>query len=48
MKIYKIWYILGLMFMGLFFYSLLTVPSLIMLLLSLTCFILSAKYFKDE
>ena len=48
MKIYKIWYILGLMFMGLFFLSTLTTPSLIMLLLSLVSFILYAKNYKNE
>lgn len=47
MKIYKIWYILGLLFIGLFFLSTLTTPSLIMLLLSLVSFIISAKYYKE-
>lgn len=47
MKNYKLWYILGLMFMGLFFLSTLTNPSLLMLLLSLVSFITSAKYYKE-
>lgn len=47
MKWYKVWYVLGLMFMGIFFLSTLTVPSLMILLLSVVCFILCAKYYKE-
>lgn len=47
MKIYKIFYILGLMFMGLFFLSTLSTGTLLYVLISLICFLISAKYYKE-
>ena len=48
MKIYKIFYILGLMFMTLFFLSTLNSVTPIYALLSLVSFIISAKYYKEN
>lgn len=47
MKIYKIFYILGLMFMGLFFLSTLSTGTSLYVLISLICFLISAKYYKE-
>ena len=47
MKIYKIFYILGLMFMGLFFLSTLSTGTPLCVLISLICFLISAKYYKE-
>jgi hypothetical protein len=47
MKIYKIFYILGLMFMGLFFLSALSTGTPLYVLISLICFLISAKYYKE-
>ena len=47
MKIYKIFYILGLMFMGLFFLSTLFTGTPLYVLISLICFLISAKYYKE-
>lgn len=47
MKIYKIFYILGLMFMGLFFFSTLSTGTPLYVLISLICFLISAKYYKE-
>lgn len=47
MKIYKIFYILGLMFMGLFFLSILSTGTPLYVLISLICFLISAKYYKE-
>lgn len=47
MKIYKIFYILGLMFMGLFFLSTLSTGTPLHVLISLICFLISAKYYKE-
>lgn len=48
MKIYKIFYILGLMFMGLFFLSTLSTGTPLYVLISLICFLISAKYYKEQ
>lgn len=48
MKIYKIFYILGLMFMTLFFLSTLNSAVPLYALLSLVSFIISAKYYKEN
>lgn len=49
MRIYKIWYVLGLMFMGIFFLgSMSTGLQPIYILLSLICFLISGKYYKDS
>lgn len=48
MKIYKIFYILGLMFMALFFLSTLNSAMHIKALLSLVSFIISGKYYKED
>lgn len=47
MKIYKIFYILGLMFMGLFFLSTLSTGTPLYVLISLICFLIIAKYYKE-
>jgi hypothetical protein len=47
MKIYKIFYILGLMFMALFFLSTLSTGTPLYILISLICFLISAKYYKE-
>lgn len=47
MKIYKIFYILGLMFMELFFLSTLSTGTPLYVLISLICFLISAKYYKE-
>lgn len=47
MKIYKIFYILGLMFMGLCFLSTLSTGTPLYVLISLICFLISAKYYKE-
>lgn len=48
MKIYKTFYILGLMFMGLFFLSTLSTGTPLYVLISLIiCFLISAKYYKE-
>lgn len=47
MKIYKIFYILGLLFMGLFFLSTLSTGTPLYVLISLICFLISAKYYKE-
>lgn len=47
MKIYKIFYILGLMFMGLFFPSTLSTGTPLYVLIILICFLISAKYYKE-
>ena len=48
MKIYKIFYILGLMFMALFFLSMLNSAVPLYALLSLAYFIISGKYYKED
>lgn len=48
MKIYKIFYILGLMFMALFFLSTLNSAVPLYALLSLVSFIISGKYYKED
>lgn len=48
MKIYKIFYILGLMFMTLFFLSTLNLVTPIYALLSLVSFIISGRYYKEN
>lgn len=48
MKICKIFYILGLMFMALFFLSTLNSVTPLYALLSLVSFIISAKYYKEN
>ena len=48
MKTYKIFYILGLMFMALFFLSTLNSVTPIYVLLSLVFFIISANYYKEN
>ena len=48
MKIYKIFYILGLMFMALFFLSTLNSAVPLYALLSLVSFIISGKYFIED
>lgn len=48
MKIYKIFYILGLMFMALFFLSALNSATPIYALLSLVSFIISGRYYKEN
>lgn len=47
MKIYKIFYILGLMFMTLFFLSTLSTGTPLYILISLICFLISVKYYKE-
>lgn len=47
MKIYKIFYILGLMLMALFFLSTLSTGTPLYILISLICFLISAKYYKE-
>lgn len=47
MKIYKIFYILGLIFMTLFFLSTLNSVTPLYVLISLICFLISAKYYKE-
>lgn len=47
MKIYKVFYTLGLMFMALFFLSTLNSVTPLYALLSLVSFIISAKYYKE-
>lgn len=47
MRLYKIFYILGLVFMGLFFLSTLNSVVPLYALLSLISFIISAKYYKE-
>ena len=47
MKIYKIFYILGLMFMRLFFLSTLSTGTPLYVLISLICFLINAKYYKE-
>ena len=46
MKIYKIFYILGLMFMGLFFLSTLSTGTPLYVLISLICFLISQNIIK--
>lgn len=48
MKTYKIWYILGLLFMGLFCLSSLSQICPIYILLSLISFIISSKYYTEK
>lgn len=48
MKIYKIFYILGLVFMALFFLSTLNSAVPLYALLSLLSFIISGKYYKES
>lgn len=48
MKIYKIFYILGLMFMALFFLGTLNSAVPLYALLSLVSFIISGKYYKED
>lgn len=48
MKIYKIFYVLGLVLMGLFLLSTLNTVMPIYALLSLVSFIISGKYYNDE
>lgn len=48
MKIYKIFYILGLMFMALFFLGTLNLVTPIYALLSLVSFIISGRYYKEN
>lgn len=48
MKIYKIFYILGLMFMALFFLSTLNSAVPLYALLSLVFFIIRGKYYKED
>lgn len=48
MKIYKIFYILGLVFMGLFFLSTLNSVIPLYALLSLISFIISGRYYNEN
>lgn len=49
MRIYKIWYILGLMFMGIFLLgSVSTGLHPLYMLLSLICFLISGKYYTED
>lgn len=48
MKTYKIFYALGLAFMGLFFLSTLSSGTPLYILLSLICFLISAKYYHED
>lgn len=48
LKMYKFWYILGLVFMGLFFLSSIETLHVMYILLSLVCFIISGKYYEKE
>ena len=48
MKIYKIFYILGLMFMALFFLGTLNSVTPIYALISLVSFIISGRYYKEN
>lgn len=45
---YKIFYIVGWIFLGLFFLSSLTTINIIYILISLVCFILSIKKYKND
>lgn len=48
MRVYKVFYILGLAFMGLFFLSTLSSGTPLYILFSLICFLISAKYYPEE
>lgn len=43
---YKFWYVIGLIFMGIFFIT--STATYIYILLSLVCFIISAKQYKNK
>lgn len=48
MKTYKFWYVIGLLFMGLFCFSSLSQICPIYILCSLIAFIISAKYYTEK
>lgn len=46
---YKFWYVIGLIFIALFFLkSISTICPIMYILLSLVCFIISGKYYEKE
>lgn len=48
LEMYKFWYVIGLIFMGIFFITSTKVLQPIYILLSLVCFIISAKQYENK